>query len=77
MTKIHRGSIKKRKGIIEEKYNVFKAYRNKCSNIILKNHLRKLQVRLNCSIERAKEKFDNTIVSKLNDTQKNAKAYWS
>ena len=73
MTKIHRGSIKKRKGIIEEKNNVFKAYRNKCSNIILKNHLRKLQVRLNCS----KEKFDNTIVSKLNDTQKNAKAYWS
>ena len=43
----------------------------------MKNRLRKLQVRLNCSIECAKERFYNEIVNKLNDTQKNAKAYWS
>ena len=43
----------------------------------MKTRLRSLQVRLNNSIECAKEKFYNKIANKLNDTQKNAKAYWS
>ena len=43
----------------------------------MKARLRSLQVCLNNSIECAKEKFYNKIANKLNDTQKNAKAYWS
>ena len=43
----------------------------------MKTRLRSLQVRLNNSIECAKEKFYNKIADKLNETQKNAKAYWS
>ena len=68
---------KKIKGIIQEKNNAFKVYRNNSSNIVLKTRLRSLQVRLNSSIECAKEKFYNKIANKLNDTQKNAKGYWS
>ena len=65
---------KKIKGIIQEKNNAFKVYRNNSSNIVLKTRLRSLQVRLNSSIECAKEKFYNKIANKLNDTQKNTKA---
>ena len=50
------------------KKNASKAYRS--SNIVLKNRLRNLQVHLNSSVDCAKEKFYNKIVSKLNDTQK-------
>ena len=77
MTKIHRGLIKKIKGIIQETNNAFKVYRNNSSNIVLKTHLRRLQVCLNNSIECAQENFSNKIANKLNDTQINAKAYWS
>ena len=42
----------------------------------MKNYPRNLQVRLNSSTELAKEKLYNKIGNKLNDTQKNAKAYW-
>ena len=66
---------KKIKGTIQEKNNAFKVYRNNSSNTVLKTRLRNLQVRLNNSIECAKEKFYNKIANKLNDTQKNAKAY--
>ena len=68
---------KKIKGIIQEKNNAFKVYRNNSSNIVLKTRLRRLQVRLNNSIECAQENFSNKIANKLNDTQLNAKAYWS
>ena len=68
---------KKIKEIIQEKNKAFKVYRNNSSNIVLKTRLRSLQVRLNNSIECAKEKFCNKIAKKLNGTQKNAKAYWS
>ena len=47
---------------------------NNSSNTASKNCLRNLQVRL---IECAKEKLYNKIANKLNDTQNNAKAYWS
>ena len=75
MIKIHLGLITKIKGIIQEKNNSFKVYHNNSSNIVLKTHLRN-QVRLNNSIECAKEPFYNKIANKLNDTQKNAKAYF-
>ena len=65
MTKIHRGSIKKNKRSNSRKNNA------------LKNRVRNLRVRLNSSIECAKESFYRKIVNKLNDTQKNAKAHWS
>ena len=68
---------KKIKGIIQEKNNAFKVYRNNSSNIVLKTRLRRLQVCLNNSIECAQENFSNKIANKLNDTQINAKAYWS
>ena len=74
MTKIHRGSIKKQKRIIQEKNNAFKAYCNNSSNAALENRLRNLQVLVNSSIECAKEKFYNKIASKLKGTQKNDKA---
>ena len=63
------------KGIIQEKNNAFKVYRNNSSNIVLKTGLRSLQVRLNNSIKCAKEKVYNKLANKLNDNQKNAKAY--
>ena len=50
---------------------------NNSSNTASKNCLRNLQVRLNSLIECAKEKLYNKIANKLNDTQKNPKAYWS
>ena len=50
---------------------------NNSSNTASKNCLRNLQVRLNSLIECAKEKLHNKIANKLNDTQNNAKAYWS
>ena len=68
---------KKIKGIFQKKNNAFKVYRNNSSNIVLKTRLRSLQVRLNNSIECAKETFYNKIAKKFNDTQKNTKAYWS
>ena len=78
MIKIHRGSIKKIKGKIhEKKNNLFKAYCNNSSNINLENRLRNSQVHFNSSTKCAKEKCFNKIASKLNDTQKNTKAYWS
>ena len=43
----------------------------------MKTRPRRLQVRLNNSIECAKERFYNKIANKLNDSRKNAKAYWS
>ena len=45
------------KGIIQEKSNAFKVYRNNSSNIVLKTCLRSLSVRLNNSVECAKENF--------------------
>ena len=68
---------KKIKEINQQKNNAFKVYRNNSSNIVLKTRLRSLQVCLNSSIKCAKEKFYSKIANKLNDTQKNAKAYWS
>ena len=56
MTNIHCGSVKKIKGIIEEK-NSSKAYRNNSSTIVLKNCLMNLQVRLSSSNECAKRKI--------------------
>ena len=66
MIKIHLGLTKKIKGIIQEKNNAFKVYHNNSSNIVLKTRLRS-QVRLNNSIECAKETFYNKIANKLND----------
>ena len=74
MIKIHRSSIKNKRNNSGKK-NAFKVYSNNSSNIVLKIRLRSLQVRLNNSVECAKEKFHNKIANKLNDTQKNAKAY--
>ena len=51
---------KKIKGIIQEKNNAFKAYRNNSGNTVL--------VCLNSSIKCTKEKFYNKIASELNDT---------
>ena len=61
------------KGIILK--NAFKSYRNNSSNTTLKNRLRHLEIRLNISIKYSKT-FYHKIVNKLNDTQKNAQAYW-
>ena len=69
--------IKKIKRISQEKNNAFKIYRNNSSNIVLTIRLSSLQVRLNNSIECAKEKFHNKIANKLNETHENAKTYWS
>ena len=66
---------KKIKGINQEKIMPLRKYLN--SNIVLKTCLRSVQVRLNSSIECAKEKFCSKIANELNDTQKNAKACWS
>ena len=63
--------------MIREKNNAFKVYRNNSSNIVLTIRLRSLQVRLNNSIECAKEKFHNKIANKFNETHKNTKTYWS
>ena len=57
MIKIHRGSIKKITGIIEEKTMLLRSIAINSSNIVLKTRLRSLQVRLNNSIECAKENF--------------------
>ena len=54
--------------IIEEKNNAFKVYRNNSSNIVLKTRLSSFQVRLNNSIECAKEKLYNETANKLSDT---------
>ena len=56
MTNVHCGSVKKIKGIIEEK-NPSKAYRNNSSTTVLKHCLMNLQVRLNSSNECAKRKI--------------------
>ena len=74
MIKIHLGSIKKIKGISQEK-SAFKVYHNNSSNIVLKTCLRSLQVRFNNSTECGKEKFYSKIANKLNETQKNAKKH--
>ena len=47
---------KKMKGLIQEKSNAFKSYHNNISNTTLKNGVKNLQVRLNSSIEFAKQK---------------------
>ena len=69
--------IKKIKGINTEKDNAFKAYRSNSSNTALKRFLRNLQVCLNSSIKCDKEKVYHKMANKFNDTQKNAKSYWS
>ena len=56
MPNIHCGSVKKIKGITEEK-NPSKVYRNNSSTIVLKNCQMNLQVRLNSSNECAKRKI--------------------
>ena len=50
---------------------------NNSSNIDLKCRLKYLQACLNASIEVAKEKYYHNTVSKLINTQKNSKVYWS
>ena len=55
----------------------FKIYRNSATNIDLKCRLKYLQACLNASIEVAKEKYYHNTVSKLINTQKNSKVYWS
>ena len=68
MTKIHRGSITKINGIVQEKNITLKEYRNNSINVILKNHLRNLN--LSSLIEFNKGNFYQKIGNKLDDTQK-------
>ena len=55
---------KKNKRNNSGKNNAFKVYCNNSSNIVLKTCLMSLQVRLNSSIECAKEKFYSKIANK-------------
>ena len=68
MTKIHRGSITKINGIVQEKNITLKEYRNNSINVILKNHLRNLN--LSSLIEFNKGNFYQKLGNKLDDTQK-------
>ena len=68
---------KKIGALIQEKNLAFKNYCNNSSNITSKCCLKYLQTHLNASIEVAKEKYYQNTVSKLMNTHKNFKIYWS
>ena len=67
---------KKIRAFIQEKNVAYKTYRDNSGNIALKCRLKYLQTCLNAFIEVAKEKYHNR-TSKLINTQKNFKVYWS
>ena len=67
---------KKIRAFIQEKNVAYKTYRDNSGNIALKCRLKYLQTCLNAFIEVAKEKYHKR-TSKLINTQKNFKVYWS
>ena len=65
------------KSLIQEKKITFKRPRTDRQNSCLRRPLNCLQDRLNDSIEASKHKYYGRMNNKLNNTEKNSKAYWS
>ena len=66
----------KKKTISRKENATFKRYRNNSGNVDLQGCFKYIYASLNALLEAAKEKYYHNAVNKLNNTQKNSKAYW-
>ena len=77
MTEIRRGLTKKLKSLIHETNITFKRLGSDRRNSCLRKQLNRLQDSLNNSIEASKQKCYSRMTSKLTNSEKGSKAYWS
>ena len=65
------------KSLLQDKNKIFKNYRKKKTNLQLLNKLNFLPERLNDLITISKNNYYERMANKLNNLQRNSKAYWS
>ena len=65
------------KSLLQDKNKFFKSYRKNKTNLQLLNKLNFLQERLNGLITISKNNYYERMANKLNNLQRNSKAYWS